>query len=123
MNFFFAILFLFSSNNTDFETKTHLPQSTPFENILIAIKTENAELLKSVFDRKTQKRNDDIAIWQERLNEGQGYFFSRFGEFTNADFTYATRQFGRILIIYYLEVEVFQKRIVKESGGYKIRAN
>ncbi len=98
----------------------HLAQSAPFEGLLIALQSDKSELLKSVFDRKTRKTDADINIWQKRLESEKKHFYYRFGEFKLDYFIYEVHNFGRILVIFYLDVEVFEKRVVKEHGEYKI---
>lgn len=117
---FLLFLIFLSLRGWSFVPSNHLPQSTPFEGILTALRSENAELLKSVFDRKTRKTDADINIWQKRLESGKKHFYYRFGEYNLDEFTYEVHNFGRSLVIFYLDVEVFKKRVVKERGEYKI---
>jgi len=98
----------------------HIDQSTPFENILLALESGDHQLLASAFDRKTRRKTKGDHVWKQRIEEGKTYFFKRFGEYHKDDFKFEYAPKSKHLIIYFKEKWALEKKVKHEGRSYKL---
>lgn len=113
-----ALMIMFSSNLL--AQSKHIEQSTPFENVLISMKSDSVRLFMSCFTKSIVGDENDEKIWAKRLNEGKEKFKTQFGQFNLTDFTYTFDKIESKLIIYYKDEEQFKMRVVKENAIWKL---
>ena len=109
-----------TKQNTSVLGKKHIEQSTPFENILISIKTDSAALFRDAFSKQIIGEDTAIDKWQERLEEAKGKLGSRFGDFELTDFTYEFDANQSRLAVYWKGEKVINMEVVKEKSGWKL---
>ncbi len=100
--------------------KYHIAQSIPFENIVVSINSDSVELFMNTFSKGIIAREDDIKIWQDRLNTGKERLEKRFGDFQLSDFTFDFDKEESKLIIYFKGEEQMRMGVVKEDGAWKL---
>ena len=100
--------------------KKHLKQSKPFEQVLKALKKGKPELFMNSFSDRIVDGETDLAVWKERIEEGQRKFGRRFPDYSIKDFRYGFDAAESKLIIYYKGKENFRMKVVKEGGKWKL---
>ncbi len=100
--------------------KNHIAQSTPFENIIISIKSDSVDLFMSTYSKGIISGETDIKIWQERLNTGKERLEKRFGDFELSDFTFDFEKEESKLIIYFKGEEQMRMGVTEEDGAWKL---
>lgn len=115
-----TITFFAISSHCLFAQSDHIEQSTPFENVLLALKTDSVDLFVDSFsDRIIDGENDEL-VWISRLNEVKEKFKERFGSYERSDFSYDYEEEKSKLIIYYKSEEQIGLRVIKEGGVWKL---
>ena len=100
--------------------KKHIPQSTPFENVLKALTKNKPLLFKNSFSQRVIDGEEDLTVWAERIEEGQRKFGRRFPDYRIKDFKYGFDAAESKLIVYYKGEESFRMKVVKEGGQWKL---
>jgi len=100
--------------------KKHLRQSKPFEQVLKALKKDKPELFMNSFSARIVDGETDLAVWSERIEEGQRKFGRRFPDYRIKDFKYGFDAAESKLIVYYKGEESFRMKVVKEGGQWKL---
>lgn len=100
--------------------KKHLKQSKPFEQVLKALKKDKPELFMNSFSARIVDGETDLAVWTERIEEGQRKFGRRFPDYRIKDFKYGFDAAESKLIVYYKGEEKFRMKVVKEGGKWKL---
>ena len=103
-----------------FAQKKHIRQSTPFENVLLAMQTDSAQLYRNTFSFEIINGETDTKVWKERVSEGKEKFWERFGQYKLSDFKYGFDKKESKLIIYFKEEEQFRIKIIKEKKKWKL---
>lgn len=101
-------------------TGNHITQSTPFENILLAMKTDSIPLFLSAFSNRIIDGENDKLVWKKRLNEGKEKFRIQFDNFQLKDFTFEYDEKESKLIIYFKGKEVMRMKVIKEDEKWKL---
>lgn len=100
--------------------KKHIKQSKPFEQVLKALKKDKPELFMNSFSARIIDGETDLAVWSERIEEGQRKFGRRFPDYRIKDFKYGFDAAESKLIIHYKGDETFRMKVVKEGGKWKL---
>ena len=106
--------------------KKHIDQSEPFENVLLAMKTDSISLFKSVFSKSIKNDDDDDddddddENWKAKLNEGQEKFKEKFGDYKIKSFSYVFNEQDMLLIVYFKKKKISGIRVIKENGVWKL---
>ncbi len=100
--------------------QNHIAQSTPFENVIISMNADSVELFMNTYSKAIIAGEDDIKIWQGRLNTGKERLKNRFGDFQLSDFTFDFDQEESELIIYFKQEERMMMGVIKENGVWKL---
>lgn len=100
--------------------QNHIAQSTPFENVIVALNTDSVALFMNTYSKGIIAGEDDLKIWQDRLNTGKERLEKRFGDFQLSDFTYDFEREESKLIIYFKGEEQMRMGVIKEDGAWKL---
>ena len=113
-----AILILISL--IGFTQERHIEQSQPFENILLALKTDSVPLFIESFSKRIIEDKKEKMSWENRLDSGKGKFQERFGDYELTDFTYEFQKGNLMLIIYFKGEMTIEMPIVKENRKWRL---
>ena len=72
MKNFLLFIFLISASWDIKAQDAHIELSTPFENILISLKTDSVELFRDAFSKHIIGEDTTTDKWHERLEEAKG---------------------------------------------------
>lgn len=120
MKLILTIAFIAINSMTLLAQNDHIEQSTPFENILNAMKSDSISLFIKSFSNRIIDGEYDKNIWASRLNEGKEKFAERFGAFELNDFSYAYEKEKSKLIIFFKGEEQFRIRVIQEDDVWKL---
>jgi len=98
----------------------HIDQSTPFENVLISMKSDQINLFISSFSERVVDGLSNKKIWMSRFNKGKERFAKRYGHYKVTDFSYGFESTDSKLIIYYNGIIIAEMSVIKENGGWKL---
>jgi chromosome segregation ATPase len=98
----------------------HIDQSTPFENVLISMKSDQINLFISSFSERVVDRLSNKKTWVSRFNKGKERFAKRYGHYKVTDFSYGFESTDSKLIIYYNGIIIAEMSVIKENGGWKL---
>jgi hypothetical protein len=100
--------------------KAHIKQSTPFENVLLALETDSVDLFMNAFSTDIIKGEFDLDEWASRLSSGQKKFSARFQDWKRDEFDFAFDKADSRLIIYFRGEESLRMWVVKEKRQWKL---
>ncbi len=120
MKKFFVIALIVTSSFASFAQSTHIEQSTPFENVLQALKSDSVDLFMNSFSLQIIDGNKDKELWLTRLNQGKEKFKQRFGVFQPSDFLYKYDKAESKLIVIFKGKEQFRISVIKEGNTWKL---
>ena len=98
----------------------HIDQSTPFENVLISMKSDKINLFISSFSERVVDGLSNKKTWVSRFNKGKERFAKRYGHYKVTDFSYGFESTDSKLIIYYNGIIIAEMSVIKENGGWKL---
>jgi hypothetical protein len=98
----------------------HIEQSTPFENILISLKTDSTKIFRDAFSKRIIAGDTSLEKWEGRLSEAKEKLGQRFGDYNLADFTYSFNTGESELVVYWKSEEVIKMNVVKEDNDWKL---
>ena len=98
----------------------HIDQSTPFENVLISMKSDQINLFISSFSDRVVDGLSNKKTWVSRFNKGKQRFKKRYGHFKVTDFSYGFESTDSKLIIYHKGIIIAEMSVIKENGGWKL---
>ena len=114
------IIFLSVISYTAQAQKSHIPQSVPFEDILIALQTDSIPLFKGAFHEKVTADVKDEAEWQENFQEAQAKFKEGFKNYRLEDFTYKYNKEDSKLMVFFKNKKAFQISVIKKGSQWKL---
>ena len=114
------IIFLSIISYTVQAQKSHIPQSVPFEDILIALQTDSIPLFKGAFNEIVTANVKGEAEWKDNFQEAKGKFKDRFKSYRLEDFTYKYNKEDAKLVVFYKNSEAFQISVIKKGSQWKL---
>lgn len=111
---FITMLFSLSAQSS------HIAQSSPFENVLLSLKSDSVDLFMNAFSKRIVNGEYNKETWIPRLNEGKGKFSEYFGTFQLSDFSYEFDEKESKLIIFFRREEKFRMSVIKENEVWKL---
>ena len=117
--FIIALLFICTAV-AGYAQKKHIPQSTPFENVLKALTKNKPLLFKNSFSQRVIDGEEDLTVWAERIEEGNEKFGRRFPDFKRKDFRYGFDSAESKLIVFYKGEEAFRMKVIQEGKKWKL---
>ncbi len=100
--------------------QNHIAQSTPFEDVIVSVNADSVALFMNTYSKGIIAGEDDIKIWQNRLNTGKERLENRFGDFELSDFTFDFEKEESKLIIYFKGEEQMRMGVIEEDGAWKL---
>ena len=120
MKLLYTLTFISLLSTNLMAQQNHIAQSTPFENVIVSVNADSVELFMNTYSKGIIAGEDDIKIWQDRLNTGKERLKKRFGDFQLSDFTFDFDQEESKLIIYFKGEEQMRIGVVEEDGVWKL---
>lgn len=105
---------------TAFAQRSHIKQSSPFENVLLSIESDSVSLFMNSFSNRIIDGEKNEEIWMSRLNQGKEKLKKRFGTFQPSDFSYKYKKKESKLIIFFKDEEQHRMRVIKEGKVWKL---
>lgn len=100
--------------------KPNIAQAVPFENLVIAIKTDSTSLFSKSFSLRVHNENNDTLNWNERMFAAKEVFKSEYTELNTDDFTYEFDNKYSKLIVKHKMNDPFKLKVVFENGEWKL---
>lgn len=116
MKIILSVLLIVLSSFGLLSQQKHIEQSTPFENVLLSLKTDSASLFMNSFSKEIRKGETDLKIWLSRLNEGKEKFKKRMGDYIISEFSYKYEEEESVLVVFYKNEELLEMAVIYEDG-------